>query len=169
MNLPFLLSSLPLLNPAEPPPLTPADFLSSCRDHLSEPILAAVTALIENRPNPHPFVVNWRNTDTLLRNAIARRRAARHKRDASPWLQDSSGSDLRIEQGVATAFELANPLDRERSLLNLRWQLLEEAAGTQPLAVEALLAYAVKLTLATHWSTLDPSTGRSRFDLLSTP
>ena len=73
---------------------------------------------------------------------------------------------MRIEQGVAAAFEQPDPLMRERALARLRWQAIEVLQGIQPLAPEVVLAYAVKLRLLTRWTLLDEEIAQARLDAL---
>jgi hypothetical protein len=167
MNLEYLLASLPLLTPGRPPGITPADFRAACEEQLSPSLAAAAAALLEDRPCDHPFAREWRARETILRHAVARRRAARRGDEAPREQLAARGSDLRIENGVAAAFEQPDPLQRERALDRLRWNVLDELQGCQPLTREAVLAYAVRLRMLEHWRLLDARAGKERLERLA--
>ena len=167
MNLDYFIASLPMLMPGHPPGITVAAFRVACAEHLSGRIREAVEALLDDQACPHPFVAAWRRHETGLRNAIARRRAARLGTDAQPWLRPDGSDEARISHGVAAAFEQPDPLQRERALNRLRWQAAEALQGIQPLTPEVLLAYAVKLRLLERGQALDAAAGRRRLDALA--
>lgn len=168
MNLDYLIASLPMLRPGHLPPMPIADFRALCAEKLDGPLRTAVLALLDDTPCEHPFAREWRERETGLRNAIARRRAARRGIEARPWLHHAQdGDDLRIERGVAAAFEQPDPLQRERALDRLRWQIADAMQGIQPMTQEVVLAYAIKLRLLTRWSVLDEEIGRSRLEELA--
>lgn len=168
MNLDYFIASLPMLLPGHPPGITLDAFRAACAEQLTGRLAAAVQALLDNTDCDHPFVRAWRAHETLLCNAVARRRAARLKQDAQRWLRPVDGGDMRIEHGVAAAFEQPDPLQRERALDRLRWNVLEELQGNQPLTSAVVLAYAVKLRILDRWSRLDAAAGAQRLEALTT-
>jgi hypothetical protein len=168
----FLAASLPTLSMDAPPPLTEEALLACCASELSEKDLAALKALMasaesaaEMAPCPtQPFSQAWFAADTQLRNAVARQRARRLGLDSAGAVRPHDGFDLMIESEVADAFGQGTPLDRERRLDTLRWKKLEELAGTDMFATAYILAYALKLRLATRWSGLDDEQGRQQVE-----
>jgi hypothetical protein len=167
MNLEYFIASLPMLLPGHPAGITVEAFRTACAEQLSGQLGQAVQALLDDGTSAHPFVQAWENHETLLRNAVARRRAARRGVDAHAWQHPVPGIDVRIDQGVAAAFEQPDPLQRERALVRLRWQAVESLQGYQPLTPEVVLAYAIKLRLLTRWSALDAEAGTARLDALA--
>jgi len=162
MSLVYLLASLPGLALDAPLPITPDPFLAACRDQLDAATAAAAAALLEDRPDVHPFVRAWRDKEAILRNAVAARRAARRAVDPAPWLRATEGCDLRIGHAVEAAFQLSDPLARERALDRLRWEVADELQGPDPMSEQAILAYAVRLRLAARWARLQKEAGRAR-------
>ncbi len=169
MNLDYFIASLPMLLPGQPPRLTVAQFRAACDEQLTGELAAAVRALLDDEDHSHPFVRRWHNYETHLRNAMARRRAARKRISPQPWLRPAIGSDLWLEQGVQAAFDLPDPLQRERAMTRLRWQAIDELEGVQPLTTNVLLAYAIKLRLLEHWSQLNQQLGEQRLQELLQP
>jgi len=160
MSIYYLIASLPTLSLDEPAPLTAAGFVDACRGQLASPDAAAAEALVAGTPAAHPFVVAWHDKDTQLRNAVARRRAARHGTDATRWLHPAAGCDVWLETRVDEAFQETDPLDREKALDRLRWQAVETLQGPDPMTLSALFAYAVKLAIVLRWSAYDEQAGR---------
>ncbi|MDD5707224.1 MAG: DUF2764 family protein [Kiritimatiellae bacterium] len=167
MNLEYFIASLPMLAPGQAPGISTESFRAACEAQLDPALGAAACALLDGRPGPHPFALQWQDRETILRNAVARRRASRHGTDALSAQHPAAGSDVRIEHGVAAAFEQTDPLQRERALNRLRWNVLEELQGNQPMAPEVVLAYAVKLRLLDRWSRLNADAGAARLERLT--
>jgi hypothetical protein len=167
MGLIYLISSLPMLNPDAAPGVTPDAFLAACREQLGAADAEAAEALLTGRPLAHPFVTAWTDKETILRNAVARQRARVAGGEASRWLRPALGCDKRIEDGVEGAFQESDPLKKEKALDRLRWTLIEELQGYDPLSVRVIFAYAVKLALAARWASLDTARGQAAFDRLA--
>lgn len=165
----YLIASLPALAVMQKPTIASEDLLSLCEAQLGTSAATAVAWLSQENvlsppPPAHPFVTDWVARETQLRNAVARMRATRQKRDAAGSIRPHSGFDVRIEHAVEAAFDAPTPLEREASLDRLRWSILDELAGVDPFSERVVLAYAVKLRMAQRWAALDPSTGMKRLD-----
>ena len=166
MNLEYFIASLPMLLPGQPAVLSVDDFRASCASSLDGALADAVEAIFDDRPSRHPFVRAWRDSENLLRNAIARKRASRLNVADVPQLA-TSGTDTSIEPAVASAFDEVNPLRRETALDKIRWRIIDEMQGVEPLSENVVLAYAVKLTIAHHLALLDNKKGLQNFDKLT--
>ncbi len=164
MNLEYFIASLPLLLPGQAPGIEPESFRAACAAQLDSDLGEAACALLDGRPSEHPFARAWRERETILRNAVARRRASRRNADAQGTQRPVRGSDVRIEHGVAAAFEQPDPMQRERALNRLRWNVLDELQGNQPLAPAVVLAYAVKLRLLDRWQRLNAEAGARKIE-----
>lgn len=162
MSFYYLIASLPLLALNEKPSLTQEDYQTLCREQLSGRDAVAAERLASGPDYGdrdvgvlHPFVTALQARETQLRNASARIRAERRKADATDSLRPHTGFDTAIEEGVENAFALSTPLEREKALDRLRWNILDELAGVDPFSPSVALAYAVKLRLAWRWAALD--------------
>jgi hypothetical protein len=158
----YLVAGLPMLVLGRAPDLTLDDFCARCREHLSAGDAAVLEELLATGGEhaTHPFAVAWRERETRLRNAVARARASRLGRDATPYLRPERGFDTYTLKAVEEAFARPTPADRELELDRYRWQVLDELAGRAVFSVEAVLAYALKLRIAERWSRLQPEAGR---------
>jgi len=167
MSVIYLLSSLPTLQLDAPAPITTEAFVAACRDQLSAADAAAAEALFTDAACDHPFVTTWRDRDTILRNAAAYQRARLAGTDASRWLRPEQGCDTRIGNLVEDAFDEKDPLQREKALDRIRWLVAEELQGPDPLNVENVFAYAVKLAIVDRWTARTPEQGQAAFDRLT--
>jgi len=167
MSLIYLLSSLPMLGFDAAPGISPEAFAEICRDQLSAKDAAAVEALLRGEEADHPFVMAWHDKNTILRNAAARERARSAGKDASRWIRDTRGCDRQIDDAVEDAFQEPDPLQREKELDKIRWQIAEELQGPDPLDIKAVYAYAIKLAILSRWNALDKDRGQRLFDTLT--
>jgi hypothetical protein len=167
MSLLYLIASLPFLNVDAAPVLSPSKFEELCRQQLGEAASAAAVALLRGEPTDHPLASAWSDAETILRNAVTRRRARLRGADGARWLRPTRGCDRQIEEGVEAAFEAGDPLKRERALDELRWRVADALAGPDPLSLGVVFAYAVKLAIAVRRASLDKARGQATFDKLA--
>lgn len=163
MGYPYFAATLPTQDFGAPPVLTADAFRSLAENNLSKADFAALDALLSGGESGHPFVVAWRDRDTQIRNAVARQRASRiDGADATKYLRPHGGWSCAAEEAVAAAFAETDPLDRQRALLRVRWNALEELAGLDPFSSSAVLAYAVRLVIAAEYAAFDAEKGAAR-------
>jgi len=167
MNYYYFGATLPMLSVEEPPPMSVADFIGLCSEHLAAEDFDCVKALAEDPwLAGGGFAEDWRAWETQLRNFVARSRAARLHRDAAPYLREERVFDAGLEGGVADAFSRSTPLDRERALDVLRWKKIEELGGFNPFSVDAMMSYVLHLAIAARWASMDPAVGREKVNEL---
>jgi hypothetical protein len=157
----YFAASLPMLTLEQPPPFSVEEFRHQCASHLAAHDLAAMEALLEGSATAHPFSRRWRAADGHLRNAIARTRAERMRKDAGSYTHDIEGIDTAIDREVADAYSRPTPLEREKAIDRIRWSRLEEIGGLDPFTADAVLAYGVQLTILERWSRMDNESGAS--------
>lgn len=159
--LPYLLASLPSLQPEGSPPMAVAALAAEVRRLLPEAD-AGVVFPPEGAPAVHEVARRYASWDTQLRNAVARRRV-RARGDAAPLAaRPHEGYRVDIDAAVEAAFDAPDPGARERALDALRWRLLDELAALDRWGVAALFAYARQLELLERRAALDPEAGRAR-------
>lgn len=164
----YYAATLPMVSLDDPPMLTVARFLSDCEEHLVPRHMAALRSVMGEVPAAaaSSFERSWSNYDTQLRNALARMRATRTERDATPFVRETEGFDLTAEKTASDAFSRDNPRDRERLIDGARWRKLTALAGFDPFGIDAILAYGLQLQMAERWSRLDSASGRQKADVL---
>jgi len=168
MNYYYFVASLPPLALEGDPPFSSEHFADLCAEHLSPRDLEALESLADpTRPGNHAFVLQWRDAETQIRNTVARARALRLGKDAAGYLRPVTGLSVALEKRCSDAMALSNPLERERALDTLRWNLADELAGLETFSLSAVLAYGVKLYLVERWTAMNEDAGRQKLEAMA--
>ena len=160
----YLLATLPSFTLDDPPPLGVAALRERCSSFLRSDALAALgdpEAAAEGTGPVATVARRWRDGERQLRNAVARRRAARWGVSPDAALRPHQGFRVDIEDEVARSFETPSPRVQARVLDALRWRLLDDLAREDPWGFAALFAYARRLDLAEAWARRTPDAGRA--------
>ena len=158
----FLVSSLPLLRLGEKPFYPSAAFLEQCRPHLTPAefaVLAEVT-IEPGRVSGSWTDRKWQEFDVYLRNRVAVSRANRDDTDAAPWLRHEDDVFPSLQRVIEESMTVADPIQRERLLDELRWGRLDDLTVGHEADFEALINYRLRLLLAEKWAVPDPEPGR---------
>jgi len=158
----FLIASLPSLTLDEKTSFSREEFLSACRQSPTPLDLDDIRNVLDGNFEKvkHPFIQEWLSREILIRNNIARSRAAKAAIDAKPFLRESDKFSIEIEQAVETAFAEPNPLKRELALDQFRWKMIDEMFLFQPFSLAAIFGYTLKLRIALRWTKLEAEKGR---------
>ena len=164
MSYTYFAATLSALSFDGEPTMTETEFRDRCREYLSASDFRTLTALLDGGESSNTFVRKWRNSDTQLRNAVARMRAARigDGADASKWLRNHTGFEVSTETAVAAAFQEPNPMRREMAIERIRWNLAGELAGFDAFSAETLFAYAIRLGILCRRAAADVDKGTER-------
>lgn len=159
----YLAASLPSLAFDQPPPLSLKQFRGLCARCMKPHDFFVLRCLLdeEEPEGDHPFLRKWRYSEAQLRNALARVRAARLRRDASPYLK-SLPAEPRAERIALETYTRGTPLEREQMLDRFRWNQVIRLAGPRPFTLEAILAYAVRLRICWRWTESEDEAGVRR-------
>jgi hypothetical protein len=161
MNYYYLGASLPGVSMDAKPSISLDEFRRLASEHLTSADLTALGNLesIWNTEPQHPFVKTWKDKETALRNSLVALRAQNIKTDPSPYLRQTASYDSAAEHAVSEAASRSNPLEKEQVLDRHRWAVLDDMAGFNSFASEAILAYSIKLSIAQRWSDMDAELG----------
>ena len=164
MSYTYFAATLSALSFDGEPTMTETEFRGLCKEYLSASDFATLSALSNGGESSNTFVRKWRNSDTQLRNAVARMRASRigDGADASKWLHSHVGFEVSTETAVAAAFQEPNPMRREMAIERIRWNLAGELAGFDAFSAETLFAYAIRLGILCRRATADVDKGTER-------
>lgn len=167
----FLIASLPKLALDEELPISGEAFLQACEESPTQPDMEDLRHIIDGEPEKakHPFVREWLWRETLLRNAIARARAARLGVEPDLFLKECEHFESYPANFVAEIMHRSpggqagetTPLERELALDRYRWETIEEMAAFDMFGMPALLAFALKFNLAARWSKLKEEKGKA--------
>ena len=164
MSYTYFAATLSALSFDGEPTMTETEFRDRCKEHLTASDFATLSALLDGGESSNTFVRKWRNSDTQLRNAVARIRAARigEGTDASKWLHSHTGFEVSTETAVTAAFQEPNPMRREMALERIRWNLAGELAGFDAFSAETLFAYALRLGILCRRAAANVDKGTER-------
>jgi hypothetical protein len=146
--------------------MTPEEFLFHCTGALSSADWEELERIVERRVDEctSRFAEKWFGADAQLRNAAARVRATRRSMDAGEYLRAHPGWDSRVEKAVTDAFAKTTPREREATLDDCRWQILDELALEEPDGFAVVGAYAVKLGITARWHDMKDEAGQARVE-----
>jgi hypothetical protein len=172
MNYYYLIASLPVLQFSEKPGISYEEFRTACGEQLSHSDLDKVEQI--ERLHRHPgelnreqarsrFVGEWAELEIEIRNILARQRAGMLNREYRP-LKQTRGTDPVLEKSVSEAMSKKNPLEKEKALDLLRWNIVEELKGLDAFSVQEVLSYAVRLLIAERWAGFDTEKGKERLE-----
>ncbi|MCL1888136.1 MAG: DUF2764 domain-containing protein [Kiritimatiellaeota bacterium] len=161
MSLPYLLASLPYLHFDAPAPINAEAFVAACRAQLSEKDAAMAEMLLYGHDDNtgREACATFFEKETLIRNAIARCRSMRRGKDPELATKPASTADVRINNAVDAAFQLADPAARDTALERLRWDIAEEFSGVDPMMLQALFGYAAKLRICLRRTAMTQEAG----------
>ncbi len=164
----YLVASLPVIKPGEPPPLRTEDFVRDCAGLLSDHELADLKAVLfgEAERGFDPFMERWYGAATQIGNAVARGRAGKLGIEARPYLRDAFNYSSIIDKMVVDALAHENPLEKEKALDRCRFAVVDELAGLNAFDFSKVLAFAVKLKIAERWQLLDAVKGQEEVEAI---
>ena len=164
----YLTSSLPALSLEAPPPFTPDEFRFKCQGVLGKGDLAELDLVLAGRAaeGRSAFARAWAGADAQIRNTAAKARGAKLGVEAKPFLKSHSGYAVWLDKEVSDALAKASPLARETGLDLARWKFVEDLARADAAGLPAVLAFAIKLMLATRWAAMKEEAGRERLEQL---
>lgn len=151
----YLISSLPMLHFNARAPFSFEKFLKTCEPFIPQLDLKILkSAAVDgeyNYENAHPFLKEWYNFDTDLRNELVKVRAAHKHLDVSKYLRHDRYVTPPIAHLAMNAHRSPSPLEAERMLDSARWEKLEELCFGHYFDLEFLLIYGLKLLILERW------------------
>jgi hypothetical protein len=155
----YLIASLPMLHFGARPPLESGRFREMCRGLISEEDMADVEAAcggdICGYHGGQPTLRKFRNFETALRNELVRIRASRRRVDPAKYLRPQDEDGIATNHVAINAYRAASPLESERMLDQARWRALDELTIGRYFDIDALVAYAVKLSILEKWERIE--------------
>lgn len=160
----YLLSSMPMLKPGKTPAVTSGGFLAAAVTALPQRLYEVVERIMreEDGAADNPFLAAVADIEAQIKNAEAEHRAGKRGTEPGAHLPFAH-VNLSVAHGVEKAFQSDNPLHRQRELVALRFDALDDMLVTRPYGEGAVLAYALKLRLALRLANIDEEEGRETF------
>ncbi len=165
-----LVASLPHLQIGDEPPFSSEEYIGNCAQWVSEREANILRKVLLQDPDvaPCPLCKAWNNTETQLRNTVARLRGQKLGVDFKEYLQPHGGFSGEIEVLVTDAFTRNDPVEIEEALDRARWKLAEELVGLDPFGFEKVLAYGIQLKIVERWNRMDVHTGKEKLEAVIT-
>lgn len=162
----YIVASLPPIELGSAPPVSKEDFLIQCSGVLSEEEYLEVQGLLEGSLDQcsSASACSLVSAKTQLRNAVARIRGQKIGVDPRGQLREHPEFHGWIEKLATDAYTRENPRERELALDHARWHIADELAGVNPFTFGHVLAFAVKLRIATRWHEMDKQRGAERIE-----
>jgi len=146
-------------------PFDTLSFLEQCRSQVSDRDYQTIESALTDRPSSHPFLKKWQQFASMVKKELNDQRSKKLGLSEPKYRNDGEKA-FRISEAVRQALSNENALDAELSLLEIKWDYLEESAALHYFDVEALLSYAVKLKLLQRKSLFTKEEGNAEFKRL---
>ena len=168
----YMVSSLPFLQFKEPPLIKYKQFLKDCSMWLSTGDRVQVTharidienILLEEVSNK--VLWDWIIFENSLRNELVKLRASHVGVRAEGFLRTHIESDPTVIFRVREAAKEPSPHKAEVSLLELRWNFLENLEVSHYFDVTALIIYSLKLQLLERKVLFNVEDGQKVFHII---
>ncbi len=162
----YLIASLPMLDFDKTVNFSYQDFLSKCKDQLTESdyqILEKATLSYDEPTTLNPVLNRWARINRRFRNEIVRVRAKKIGRNSSDYIRGDRYVDPASLDVVHRVQKAENPLEAEKILDRFRWQKLSELTQRHIFNVEALIVYGLHLQILKRYQKINSSKGQEFF------
>lgn len=160
----YFLSSLPLLDFDESPPLNVSSFLAQAHVMLSERDYALLESVLLDRDCEFstPFVSYVREWFRAFYNALVVFRASRLGLNGEKWLRGMP--DGYFIEKVRPVFQHDSAVGKQEALYRLIWSFLDECGVGHFFDLETLIVYGLRLSLLEARSVQTKERGANVFD-----
>ena len=152
----YLMASLPMLKSDGDMPISYAQFLEMCKDHVS----GAKYEILKNlsiEASDGPLVSDWAKFYEVFKAEMTYQRNQRlGKKTEKP-----EESDAETAKRIAEAIKNENPLHAEEMLLFAEFEKLDALIGTHYFDDVALMGYALKLKLLERKNMFSKESGKA--------
>jgi hypothetical protein len=168
----YAAAALPMLFLSEKPAIDSEEFISFCREQLTEADFAVLTAsrldgaaedAALSAARGGMILKKWHSWETALRNELVQQRAVRLKKDPADYT--AAGEEIiGMEETAKNAVSGEDPLETEKKLYEARWQYLEELGTNIFFTLESLIVYYLRLQLLEKLNKFDRERGEENFN-----
>lgn len=163
----FLISSLPLLRFGVTPFLSSARFLELVAEQAGQALAEQLAAVSLAPEELGRFAAErfWYGMETHIRNYLLRARSQKTTQ-VDRWRRPEKDVFPSLDHQLHKALGAPNPLERERQLDAIRWELLDEPLIGENFSVDALVVYRLRLLIAEKWQAFSSDQGREVLNAL---
>lgn len=106
-------------------------------------------------------LARWRSFDTMLRNELVKIRASRKRVDPSKYLRrDGCPESVYAAHIAINAYRRPSIIEAEADLDRERWSKLDELGMGHYFDLDALIIYAIKLSILEKWDRVESADKR---------
>ncbi len=150
----YFIASLPMLEFGMKTPISYEDFLTRCKEQISDRDLEIIKgALISST------LREWKDFDTDLRNEIARARANKKAKDLDKYIRGENYLNPFMAGIAHWAVSQESPEEAELYLDRIRWERIEELKKGHYFDIDFLSAYALQLQILERWDNINKEGG----------
>ncbi|SLM19771.1 conserved hypothetical protein [uncultured spirochete] len=155
-----------------PPPISVEEFDVLCSRLVEKDEMEFIRHVEEVRTGEYSdciekssFLKAYFEWERGVRNALVMLRARANKWDAEQWTRPGSISADAL-QAAQTVYAASNPLQAELAFEHERWDAIERLSSLSAFELDSILAYKMKLLIATRCVSFDKERGREGFKVL---
>ncbi len=162
----YFTSTLPMLAFDGILPFSIDEFAADCARLLSEQDNRQVQLALglERAIGNNPVLVRWQRFEMALKNEIAWMRAVARHQNPLAVVRGEREFDAGVAHVLALAVKADSPLEAEKMLLRLHWQVLDDLALNKDFSLEWILVYAVKLKILERLTAFKSDEGPKRLE-----
>jgi hypothetical protein len=154
----YLITQLPGINFDEPAPITLYNFLEEAKKWLTQKHFRTLKRVIDGEiaAASSSALSAFKAFSQSLQNDIYQYRLAKRRQQ-----------DYKPVVVPAHIFKIDNPLEREKHLMKLQWDFLDNLASDHHFDIEAVIIYALKLKILERLKQFDKQQGAEIYQSIS--
>lgn len=158
----YLISSLPMLSLENEPAISYQDFLSRCREQLSDSDFKELEKAVFSKTDGarHPLMRRWEHYINDVNSILKDERSRKLGWETEGF---SNVNNPALRDRIHRASFSMNPLEGEKEILAIYFDFLDSCGSSDPFDVEALMIYALKIQIIERMNVFDMEKGRREF------
>ncbi len=168
----YFASTLPYFSFGSSVPMTIDEFDERCARLIDKDDNALVKLVQRARAGEYSaemersaFLKSFLQFECGVRNALVVARAKANKWDPEMWLRSETEA-VEVSQVVQAVLSAPDPLQAELTLEHERWNVVERLSALSSFELDYILAYKMKLLIATRCAQFNKERGTEEFDAL---
>ncbi|MFA6844532.1 MAG: DUF2764 family protein [Sphaerochaetaceae bacterium] len=158
----YLVASLPALGYDKQPSLSVEGFLSQCKANMGPRDYHLIECAISGESVGNSFLLRYQRFCQMVKSELSEQRARKLSLPLEKYKNNGPKSYV-ISDAVRMAISNENVLSGEMILIVLKWKYLDEMCAQHVFDIEALLSYALKLSLITRKNLFSQEAGNVEF------
>lgn len=161
----YLVATLPSLRYDGKPAYSTAEFLSLCKEQVSDSHYQLISSAFSDTPQRNRFLEEYQKFSAMVNGELTEQRSRKLSLSDSQY-KNMHDKEARISETVRQALSMEDVLQAELLLLQLHWKFIEELVALHTFDIEGLLGYALKLRLLQRKNLFTRDEGNAEFKRL---